>query len=247
MPLKFPTFILSVLLSLGTVFAASFESANQQFKAGDLAGAVTSYEKIISDTGPNAATYYNLGNAYQSLKQYGPAILAYERARLISPRDPDLLANLALARKAAGSYEETGRPPWLDRMLAYFSRQEISWIVISSAVIFGLLFLLNGIVRLPRRLLISITIPSAIILLTSSSLLHLRRGESRDGIILADQVNILLSPFENAQSIGSTSPGRRVIMGQKQGGFHYVEIPGGSLRGWVSSRDVSPVIPGSAP
>lgn len=247
MPLKFPTFILSVLLSLGTVFAASFESANQQFKAGDFAGSVTSYEKIISDTGPNVATYYNLGNAYQSLKQYGPAILAYERARLISPRDPDLLANLALARKAAGSYEETGRLPWLDRLLTYFSRQEISWIVVSSAVILGLLFLVNGIVRLPRRLLVSITLVAGLVLLTSASLLYLRRGEASDGIILTDQASILLSPFENAESIGSASPGRRVIMGQKKGGFHYVEIPGGSLRGWVSNRDVSPVIPESAP
>ena len=99
--------------------------ANQRFKAGDFAGAAAAYEKILSAEGPRASVYYNLGNAYQNLKQYGPAILAYERARLLTPRDPDLLANLALARKAAAAFEETGRDPRLDAALEFPESQRM--------------------------------------------------------------------------------------------------------------------------
>ena len=45
--------------------------------AADLAGAAAAYEKVIAADGPRASVYYNLGNSYQQLKQYGPAILAW--------------------------------------------------------------------------------------------------------------------------------------------------------------------------
>ena len=121
-----------MLLSAGRIIGyspTSSSEANQQFKSGDFAGAAAAYEKIIAAEGPRASVYYNLGNSYQQLKQYGPAILAYERARLLTPRDPDLLANLALARKAATAFEETGLHPWLDAVVNHLSRNEWSWLV----------------------------------------------------------------------------------------------------------------------
>ena len=67
--------LLCIFLGGNAVFAAAFDDANQQFKSGDFAGAATAYEKILAADGPRAAVYYNLGNSYQSLKQYGPASL----------------------------------------------------------------------------------------------------------------------------------------------------------------------------
>lgn len=102
----------------------TFERANQRFDHGDFAGAAAAYQQLLTEYGPRAAVFYNLGNCYQRLGQYGPAILAYERARLLTPRDPDLLANLALARKAATAFEEPGSHPRLDTALNYLSRNE---------------------------------------------------------------------------------------------------------------------------
>jgi len=234
--------LLCYFVGVGSIYATTFEAANQQFQADDFAGAAKSYEKILTESGPNSATYYNLGNSYQSLKQYGPAILAYERARLLTPRDTDLLANLALARKAAGSYEETARSPWLDSLLTFLSRRECSWLVVAAASCIGLLSLVHGLARLPKRWLISISLVAGFIFLGAASILYLRRNEAHHGITLPDNASLLISPFEKAESVGSLSPGRTVLLGQHQGEYCYVEVLGTSLHGWLSSRDFAPLI-----
>ncbi len=50
---------------------------------------------------PTAALFYNLGNAYYKQGDHGRAILNYRRAQQLAPRDPDIEANLALARAQA--------------------------------------------------------------------------------------------------------------------------------------------------
>ena len=100
--------LLCLFLGSSSAFATPFDQANGQFKAGDYAGAAAAYEQVLAADGPRAAVFYNLGNSYQQLKQYGPAILAYERARLLTPRDPDLLANLV--KVSIPTHYEAGTP-----------------------------------------------------------------------------------------------------------------------------------------
>jgi hypothetical protein len=234
-------FVCLFCLLLGSVsgFATAFEDANQQFKSGDFAGAAAAYEKIIEAEGPRASVYFNLGNSYQQLKQYGPAILAYERARLLTPRDPDLLANLALARKAATAFEEAGLHPWLDAVVNRLSRNEWSWLVAGSALFLGVLALVGGAVKLPRRgVLISAGV-AGLTIAAASTALYLRRGEIVRGIVLSEGATVRLSPFENAESLGTPGPGRTVRLGAKNGDFQYIEVPGAGLKGWLASKDVA--------
>ncbi len=219
--------------------ATAFEDANQQFRSGDFAGAAAAYEKILESEGPRATVYYNLGNSYQQLKQYGPAILAYERARLLTPRDPDLLANLALARKAATAFEETGLHPWLDAVVNRLSRNEWSWLVAGSALFLGVLAVLAGATKLPRRgVLISASV-AGLLIAAAGTALYLRRGETVRGIVLSEGATVRLSPFEKAESLGTPGPGRIVRLGAKNGDFQYIEVPGASLKGWLADKDVA--------
>jgi tetratricopeptide (TPR) repeat protein len=245
---KFLLFRLFLALGISGVSAAgteSFAAANQRFKAGDYAAAASAYEKILSDEGPRASVYYNLGNAYQNLKQYGPAILAYERARLLTPRDPDLLANLALARKATAAFEETGRDPRLEAALNFLSRNEWSWLVAGSALFLGGLAVLCGEFGLPRRGMRQAAFVSAAIALfviaIGATALYLRRDEANRGIVLTENAAVHLSPFEKAESLGTPGPGRIVHMRGKSGGFHYIEVPGTNLRGWLPVKEVAAI------
>ena len=52
---------------------------------------------MAEDTGTRPF-YYNLGNAYLESSDLGLSILNYLRAEELSPRDPDIAANLELAR-----------------------------------------------------------------------------------------------------------------------------------------------------
>ena len=229
---------------------AAFEPANQQFQKGEFAAAAVAYEQILATDGPRAAVYYNLGNCYQRLTRYGHAILAYERARLLSPRDQDLLANLALARKAAAAFEESGPQPRLEATLHFLSRNEWSWMVAVSALCLGGLSVLRGLVAMPRRGLrqaIQVTAALAVLtLMAGAAALYQRRDEGAIGIILTDKAAVRLSPFEQAESLGTPGPGRSVRLCGASGAFRYVEVPGTGLHGWLAAKDVVAIIPESS-
>ena len=77
---------------------AFFDEGNRRYREGDYAGAVELYGRILESGVESGELHYNLGNAWFRLGELGPAILHYERARRIMPRDDDLGTNLELAR-----------------------------------------------------------------------------------------------------------------------------------------------------
>jgi hypothetical protein len=240
-------YLLVFLFASATCHAASFNEGNAKYRSGDYAAAVASYESLLATVGPRASVYYNLGNSYHQLRQYGNAILAYERALLLTPRDPDLLANLARARKSAAAFEEPAGNPWLHSTLRLLSLNEWSWLLAGSSLILGLLAIVSGIfIKFRRRMAIA-ACAAALAITTSASVLHLRRGEFLKGIVLTDTATLRLSPFENAETLGTPGPGRSVVMGKKSGDFQYVEVPSTNLKGWLATKDVAAIVPQEFP
>jgi tetratricopeptide (TPR) repeat protein len=100
--------ILGVLIGCGLAISAfsatgqspveiAFLEANLAYADGDFDEAIVGYETVLQ-THFFFAAEYNLGNAYYKTEQLAPAILHYERAALINPRNGDLAMNLALAQ-----------------------------------------------------------------------------------------------------------------------------------------------------
>lgn len=247
---RMSTALVGYIASAGFIFAApspDFSTANARFKAGDFKEAAANYESILKERGPDAAIFYNLGNAYQQLKQYGPAILAYERARALAPRDPDLRANLARARKAAAAFEEPMGNARLADVTGYLSRGEWSWLVAGSVLFLGSAALACGAFKLPSkglgRLVAGTACLAGISMTAGSAALYSRRAEATRGIIVSENAAVRLSPFENAETVGNAGVGKSVQLGTKNNGFQYFEIPGSEIRGWLAVNDVQRVIP----
>lgn len=78
-----------------------FFEANLAYKKDQFQKAVDSYLKLIKNKFENGHIYYNIGNAYFRLGDIGRAILFYEKAHLLIPRDNDLIFNLSHARNEA--------------------------------------------------------------------------------------------------------------------------------------------------
>ncbi len=76
---------------------ASYRSADALYQGGQYQQAAEKYEQIV-DSIQNGAVYYNLGNAYFRLGNRGKAILNYERAKRLMPRDKDTNFNLKVAK-----------------------------------------------------------------------------------------------------------------------------------------------------
>jgi tetratricopeptide (TPR) repeat protein len=82
----------------GTSFVEQFFEANQAYKNDQFQQAIDGYTRLIENGYDNGHVFYNLGNAYFRLGDLGRAILSFERARLLIPRDGDLSFNLFHAR-----------------------------------------------------------------------------------------------------------------------------------------------------
>jgi len=76
-----------------------FFDANQAYKNGRFQIAADGYLELIENGFDAGHVYYNLGNTYFRLGSLGKAILFYERARLLIPRDDDLAFNLSYAKE----------------------------------------------------------------------------------------------------------------------------------------------------
>jgi tetratricopeptide (TPR) repeat protein len=98
--------------------STAFDSANKLYEQGKFAEAASAYEKLARSGENSAALYFNLGNAFFKSGQIGRAVAAYRTAEQITPRDPDLRANLQFARNQTPSptLSPTRWQRWLGRL-----------------------------------------------------------------------------------------------------------------------------------
>ena len=77
--------------------AITKQNADEEYAKGNYVQAIKDYQELLKQ-GKSAALYYNLGNAYYRTDNITQAVLAYERALMLSPGDDDIRFNLQMAR-----------------------------------------------------------------------------------------------------------------------------------------------------
>ena len=118
--------------------SAAFDAANKLYEEGKFAEAATAYETLVKTGQTSAALYFNLGNAFFKSGQIGRAIAAYRQAEQLTPRDPDLRANLQFARN------QTPRPTLMPtRWQRWLGRLTLNeWTVLAAGAVWLWLLLL---------------------------------------------------------------------------------------------------------
>jgi hypothetical protein len=94
----------SLLLALPLAAAppardSEYQQAHLAYREARYQAAYDGYERLLGTAGADGHLLYNLGNAAFRLNQIGRAILFYEKARVLLPRDADLKFNLGHARE----------------------------------------------------------------------------------------------------------------------------------------------------
>ena len=84
---------------------AEFAKANQEYAQGNFKEAIIAYEALVHAGQWNANLFYDLGNAYFRTRDFGRAILNYERALALDQRHPEATANLQIARDESRALE----------------------------------------------------------------------------------------------------------------------------------------------
>lgn len=94
----FGMLLLLVFLGFGiSASAVTKQNADAEYTKGNYQQAIKDYEDLLKN-GVSPEVYYNLGNAYYRTDNITKAVLAYERAHLLSPGDDDINFNLQFAR-----------------------------------------------------------------------------------------------------------------------------------------------------
>lgn len=95
---KFTTIIVALMiLSPLSSMAVTKQNADAEYQKKNYQQAILDYQELLKQ-GVSADIYYNLGNAYYRTDNITQAVLAYERALLLSPGDGDIRFNLEMAR-----------------------------------------------------------------------------------------------------------------------------------------------------
>jgi tetratricopeptide (TPR) repeat protein len=80
-----------------------FLQGNKLYEEGKYSQAAAKYDELLQTGKVSPAIYFNAGNAWFKAGQVGRAIYDYRRAEQLAPRDPDIRANLGIARAQAGT------------------------------------------------------------------------------------------------------------------------------------------------
>ena len=245
---------LAVLALLAPVCAGAqteiFEQGNQLYLAGDYEGAVTAYETVLAAGFESAALHYNLGNAYFKTGDLGRSILSWERARAVAPSDPDVLANLELARSLTADAVEPLPRFWLLSAVSWWvdllprglliAIVATAWLAAGAGVSARILARRDDV----RSAAGWVAIAGGLVVVILGTNLFVRElgvGRAERGVILAEEVPVRSAPADQDDlTLFEIHEGTRVRIDQRAGDWAEIVLEDGKV-GWVPA-DVMGVI-----
>ncbi len=233
--------LLSIFFSLSVCLAlanSAFDKAGALYKSGQYKEAAEQYEKMIAQSGADAAVYYNLGNCYFKLSMLGKSILCYERAQRIAPEDEDILHNLKLAQlKTIDRVQSVPQLGLVSAWKKFVTSQSSSgwgiyalaavWLAILLAGIY--LFLMSN--KFLKTIAYTLTLAS-FLLLSLAFIRHNGEENSSEGILLAESLNIKSAPDDNAGNIFILHEGVKFQLLDKVATWHKIRLADGKV-GWL--------------
>jgi len=233
---------LIIVATLALAPAGAYNQGNRLYARQDYAGAATAYRQALAP-GMSAAACYNLGNALFKSGQVGRAIVQYRRARYLAPRDGDVRANLAFARSYRA--DKVLSPPGpmaqaLDDAFHLLSAREAAMLAAVSFLL-GAIALASWIVRRWTALAVA-AVALALVSLFGLVTQRVWAGEqdSRPGVIVAPEVDVLAGPEPGARQILLAHDGTEVQVRERRGDYLLVQLPGGS-GGWLRAGTIERV------
>jgi hypothetical protein len=251
-----------LLLFLPSVLRADapdprLDEANSAYQDGRYDEAAILFGQLIHDRGYSAPLCFDLANAEFKAGHIGPALLNYERARYLAPGDPDINHNLQIARKQAGLDPDPYR--WWQIVL-----RSIDWTVWLGIILGALALLLlamigtacadawgPGLGTSPRSLrrfckgVIFICVP-VVLFFAFVELSAFGFNARIEGVIVAKQVPLRLSPFDSSEQTGTLPEGELVTVEQRHDDYLWVDQRS-QQSGWVQEKALEPVLPGLLP
>ena len=213
-----------------------FVKGNYAYGKGDYEGAVRFYEQILTGGMLSGPVYYNLANSYFRRQDLGRAILNYERALRMMPRDEDVRFNYQYAlrqrqtpvRQPKYSFWETV----LARHAVFWTHQELALITLALGMALSLVALAGFYVSCPPRMQRALyAFLGLLVMYYGSTSFWLSRQQQDVGIVL-EQADARFEPREEATVHFSAAAGEKVRILQVSGEWVKVKRMDDKI-GWI--------------
>jgi tetratricopeptide (TPR) repeat protein len=218
---------------------------NKAYSAGMFSQAITCYQDVLKKGVASSELYYNLGNAYYKSEDLPSAILYYEKAKKLSPNNPDINFNLSVANnKIADKIEEVPQLFIKRWWTSVFNLLSLDALAISSLVSFTLFFILIGIFLFSRPLWIRKTsfwcgifmLVGSILTFVVAQRKHHSLLEQKEAIVFTPAVTVKSSPDANSVDLFVVHEGAKVTILDSLGAWQEIRIGNGS-EGWIKAID----------
>jgi len=219
-----------------------FNEANKHYAKGDWQKAVDLYNQLLENGEKSPELYYNLGNANLKMQKTGIALLNFERAIRISPKDPDIKFNLQFARKLCGEPE----PNFIENTLMFlpnqFTLNQLALLCSALFIFLSGVLIAYFITNSNKLLLVTFAIFSILILFLLFFGIKLNAEKlSNFAIVIKSPAEVRNGP-SNENSVGFTLPeGRKVLLLGKNGQWVAIGLKVEGYKGWVQEQYIEKI------
>ena len=220
----------------------AFDQGNELYRAGKYQEAIDAYNKAIDEGYTSGALYYNMGNAHYRMDRLGEAIRYYEKARLLTPENEELLHNIKIAQtKTIDQFSKLPVPVWVSWWQSMTARTGGRWLFWT-----GLLFyvLAIGIVIYRMRTYSknpwlrrarAASILLGIVLLSGAFVASIQSIETRQAVILVERTDLHEAPDAESMAELAIHEGLVVDVLQQRNNWTEIRLPNGA-KGWVPAE-----------
>ncbi len=225
--------------------------ANQLYENGRYSEAAQTYQQLVDQDYADSSLFYNLGNAHYRRGDLGKAILNYERASLLAPRDGDIQANLAYARaQAVDQYESEANSPLEQWTQAASSKLTLNEMSILALVLFwvltGLFILYLHSRQSPSAKGLRYALVFSLLIFTLSAFTLGERIyteiSSPPAIVTVESVEVVSNPGQDGVTQVTLHSGAQVILLETRGQWARLSLPGDQFQGWVPVGTVEELV-----
>lgn len=228
-------------LSFADLAPTQSEIAFLSYKNGEYKTAAAKFEELLTPKSliKEPSVYYNLGNSYFKLGQYGKAILNYRKTLLIQPNHKNAKHNLSLARKKINKNSIYLQESIILSPLSTFNKSQIRFTFLVT--FFFTCILLSIYPKYPYKFLsiTSVVLASYLALLTFGTTYStygqpvISFSELSPAVIIKD-TNAYSSRDKNSQIIALVKNGSELLTDVFKEGWFKVKLQDGK-KAWLPS------------
>lgn len=248
--LCFLLFFVNSVNATGADVSSIFEKGNQFYAKQQYEKASKEYLSLIDEhhlCGSNV--YYNLANSYYQQGLIGKAILYYEKALILRPRDKDIKFNLEIVNKKVidkTDYKVSFVNMLFGKVIGFISIGEISvllWIVLVLTLIGTLVYVNFRYHEKVSALYLYVCLPILMCTLILFSFKYYSYEKDFRGVVLVDKQDVRSGPGESFTVLFSVHEGLKFkVIKQISSGWMRIGLPNG-LNGWVPKSNVGIINP----